>query len=348
MVLKPAPSSHFKFAVQVSLVTYGTRPAFWTQPTIRTVDALSPKDMERSGAVKTYMSTLDLDVLCFPWSICCRLISSSSIECFVTKKVHITVTGDMTVVQLQLAGIIIVGAIISDRLLSLFTRLLFSRTEKASTLSLLPWKENIFKAPLRNDYSTSLMGRGYLEDLPCRFGRESNDQKGRAPTQTTFNVDERHTQVRQMMTSLVERYPDELYFGHDSTEASSGDLSMYSKRKFHHSYTDWRGKVIEHRSDGIVHAKLHPADAELVWEKGWSTLRDDKMERSRRFSWWPSQRSVSDPKSLWVYLHKPRAQYELEVVGKVLRAAAWCAATESGSVEVEEQDLQGKEKDELR
>lgn len=264
-------------------------------------------------------------------------------------QVRITAINDTMAVQfLPLAGVIVVGAIIGDRLLSLFTRLLSSRTEKASALALLPWKWNIFKAPLRYDYSASLMGRGYLDDLPYGFGLEPNDQKGRAPTQTTFNVDERHTQVRQMITSLVDQYPDKLYIGHDSMEACPGDLSMYSKRKHHQSYTDWRGKVIEHRSDGVVSAILHPRDGELVREKGWSTLPDANMIRPRNFSWWPALRSVSDSKSLWVYLRKPKAQHEVEVVGKVLRAAVWCAATESGSVGVEEQGLQGKETEELR
>jgi hypothetical protein len=274
----------------------------------------------------------------------------------------------MTAVQfLQIMAIIIIGACIGDRLLTCSYNLMSSSIHNRPT-SPYPFVSSFYDVSktgrrrtllsvciycrpyLRVPRNPSSPGRGYLDHLapytttsPATRAILEADKPYRRTSSYTDNRDRYKDDLgrvgmQQILTSLVDKHPDNTYLVHESTDTSSEDLSLYVKRKHPDGTTEWLGSVAEVTRGEGFHVKLHHADAEVVREYGWATNGPGRKVRWSWLLWLGTSLGCQ-----WVGVHGARGTEDLAILEGIVRAAIGCAASGDGMEWDEEATAAGNE-----
>jgi hypothetical protein len=154
--------------------------------------------------------------------------------------------------------------------------------------------------------------RGYLGTLPLRQGPRPRIVNQRQTTELCPKP------MRESLTSLLttfERTHDaHCYLGRSTFE--NGNTSLLARTP---GYTDTRyhGEICHlHPGDGSMHLNLHPVDVKTVVEAAWGEWHPLVWE-----NW---LLNMISPVPAWrTLVYCPRDEKEVEVIGEVIRAAAW-------------------------
>ncbi|CEN62827.1 hypothetical protein ASPCAL09456 [Aspergillus calidoustus] len=119
-------------------------------------------------------------------------------------------------------------------------------------------------------------------------------------------------------TGIFYRFPTSTACPNPGT-TRAGEQQQHNRRpqlQSHKHRITCNGEVCHsHPSDGSLHLTLHPADVELVIERGWG-----QRHPLARDDWWWVTRFVP---AGFVMIYAPRDADELKCVVEIIRAAAW-------------------------
>ncbi|KAK5132915.1 hypothetical protein LTR08_008361 [Meristemomyces frigidus] len=167
--------------------------------------------------------------------------------------------------------------------------------------------------------------QGYLVDFPVRHAPRPVT-RGIAPhRQVTQRASKPiYDKLAQAIERMGHEHADDLEIGTSCFEKHGTGLFSRAPAK-----RTCQGEICHaHASDGSMHMTLHPADAKTVLEAGWA-----ERHPIARGGWF--ERFVPGG---FVMVYAPREEREVEVVMRVVEAAAWFVRGGDGIVEGERRD----------
>jgi hypothetical protein len=177
-------------------------------------------------------------------------------------------------------------------------------------LSQLLKPPNLFTpSPIPATISTQ---RGYLETLPLRQGLRPRIVNQRQTTDLGLKP------IRESLTSLLTTFERthnaRCYLGRSTFE--NGNTSLLARTPGY-TNTRYHGEICHlHPGDGSMHLNLHPADIKTVVEAAWGERHPLVWE-----NW---LLNMISPVPAWrALVYCPRDEKEVEVIGEVIKAAAW-------------------------
>ena len=164
---------------------------------------------------------------------------------------------------------------------------------------------------------------GYLHNLPARSGTPP-EVRGIAPQrQVTQKAGDKLLHILACHIESMASKDENVLSGTSCFEKHG--VGLFSTRPAYPTQHRCKSEICHlHAIDGSMHMPLHPVDAQAVFDAGWG--QKHPLARGGCF-----ERFV--PVGL-VMVYAPRDEREVEVVMRVVRAAAWFVNGEVGSVEM--------------
>jgi len=182
-----------------------------------------------------------------------------------------------------------------------------------------------FTPPTILDPRNILPAAGHLESSPARLARRDGPRprvEGIAPQR---QLDQRgcpdtHFAFRAAVSRLASEHPQFLRTGTSCFEKKG--LALFAINPLN---ATCRGEICHvHHSDRSFHMNLHPNDAAVVLERGWGQRHP--LARGGRF--------VKYVPKEFVMVYAPRNKEELEVVCRIVEAAAWWVCAQKFTLNV--------------